>query len=158
MARKSHPQSDKAVGRPTKYSKEKLDKIVQGIGSGLTVEDTCLYADIHKSTYYDWLLTYSEFSDAVKTAEVKGKMRRILRIELAAQNGAWQADAWYLERKYPEEFGRKLTLQVSPEDAAILKRFGFTLEQAWKMLVQELAQDLYSNQDEVIDVSAESSE
>lgn len=158
MARRQRAVEAKEVGRPTKYTPETFKNLVDALGTGMTVEDACLYADIGKSTYYDWLVAYPEFSDAIKTAEVKAKMRRILRIEQAARNGAWQADAWYLERKYPEEFGRKLTLQVSPEDAAILKRFGFTLEQAWKMLVQELAQDLYSNQDEVIDVSAESSE
>lgn len=141
--RKAEPGTA-VIGRPTKYEAQTIERLIQAIGAGLTIEDACVYGDIHKSTFYDWIQTYPDFSDAVKTAEVKAKMRRILRIELAAQNGAWQADAWYLERKYPEEFGRKLTLQVAPEDAALLKRLGMTLEQAWKMLIQELAQDAYT--------------
>lgn len=143
MARKRSSVT-KQVGRPTKYEPQTVKAIVQAIGAGQTIEDACVYADIHKSTYYEWLTQYPEFSNEVKKAEVKAKMRRILRIEKAAQEGAWQADAWYLERKYPEEFGKRLTLQVSTEDAALLKRLGFTLEQAWKMLIQELAHDAYT--------------
>lgn len=134
---------ERGVGRPTKLTREMVKTITDAMGTGMNVEDTCLYAGIGKSTFYEWIAEFPEFADAIKTAEVKAKMRRILRIEQAARNGAWQADAWYLERKYPEEFGKRMTLSISPEDAALIKRLGFTLESAWKLLIQELAQDMF---------------
>lgn len=152
MARKNRqiqPETqERGVGRPTKLTPVMLKTITDAMGTGLSVEDTCLYAGIGKSTFYEWIAEFPEFADAIKTAEVKAKMRRILRIEQAARDGHWQADAWYLERKYPEEFGKRMTLQISAEDAALLKRFGMTLEQGWKILIQEIAQELF------IDVNA----
>jgi hypothetical protein len=49
-----------------------------------------------------------EFRDAVKRAEAEAKLAALERIQLAGRGGTWQADAWYLERKCPREFGRRL--------------------------------------------------
>lgn len=76
-----------------------------------------MLAGISEPTYYCWLnpsdpkhpLTpkqLSEFSEAIKRAELERKKLLISKIEVAS-NEAWQAAAWLLERKHPEEFGRK---------------------------------------------------
>ena len=72
------------------------------------------------------------FAAAVKKAEAQDEVRRLLRINQAGQGGAiiyertlthpdgrierevkrtapqWQADAWHLERKYPDRYGRRM--------------------------------------------------
>jgi hypothetical protein len=38
------------------------------------------------------------------------------RIHAAAQEGAWQAAAWILERRYPHEYGRTVQEHVEKVD------------------------------------------
>jgi hypothetical protein len=49
---------------------------------------------------------YVEFAEAVKEAEA---VAEVLSVGSIRQAGAtsWQAHAWYLERKYPDRWGRK---------------------------------------------------
>lgn len=163
MARKKIAASEPKTGRPGKYDPKTVKDITDAIGAGLTIAEACVYGDISEATYYEWQATKPEFSESIQKAQVKAKMRRILRIEQAGREGNWQADAWYLERKYPEEFGRKLTLQISPEHAALLQMAGLTISDAWKKLMEWLAQELYNNEHEgeigdgtTIDISAQS--
>ncbi len=44
-------------------------------------------------------------SAAIKKAQAEDVARRVGRIDTAAGNGSWQADAWHLERTRPEHFG-----------------------------------------------------
>ncbi len=79
---------------------------------------------------------YAEFSEAIMQARAQDEMRRIGRIEQAARGGAvtyhktttyedgrtiteertappeWQADAWYLERRLPDSWGKKERVDV----------------------------------------------
>jgi hypothetical protein len=145
MARKKTATPPNPVGRPTKYTPETIKAVTDAIGAGMSIEDSCVYADIAKETFYTWKIDYPEFSDAVKKAEINGKLRRILRIDKAGKDGHWQADAWYLERKFPEEYGRKLTLNISPEHAALLQLAGLTIVEAWKNLMEAIAQEVYES-------------
>ena len=52
----------------------------------------------------------------IGNAEAKAIERRLNRIDEAGQNGNWQADAWYLERRYPHLFGKRDTIAIESED------------------------------------------
>ena len=71
-------------------------------------------AGISKSTFYGWLKKaeegddrFLEFSDAVKKARAESEGAHIMNIRKAADNGVWQASAWFLERSYPGKWGKK---------------------------------------------------
>ncbi len=145
MSRKKTDKPPNPVGRPTKYTPETIKAVTDAIGAGMSIEDSCIYADIGKETFYGWKVEFPEFADAVKKAEINGKLRRILRIDKAGKEGHWQADAWYLERKFPDEYGRKLTLNISPEHAALLQLAGLTIAEAWKNLMEAIAEDIYAD-------------
>ena len=53
---------------------------------------------------------YSEFSEAVKKAEAAAELRAVSGI-VAAGRRNWTAFAWYLERKYPDRWGRRDKIQ-----------------------------------------------
>lgn len=100
-----------------KYSKELQNEICKHIASGLNYKDAAYLAGIVESTLYRWLdpedktnpLTPEEcreFSEAIKKAGIKDKQRRLKRITKHAKT-YWQADAWMLECKYPDEFAKK---------------------------------------------------
>jgi hypothetical protein len=133
------------LGRPTKYNLKIAKKILTTISAGANIEDACQHAGIHKDTFYEWKKVQPGFSDAVRRAEIDGKIRRLARIDKAGRAGHWQADAWYLERKFPDEYGRKLTLQISPEHAALLQLAGLTIGEAWKNLMEAIAEDIYAD-------------
>lgn len=100
-----------------KYSKEIVDEICKYIRAGNNYEDSAILAHIGVSTFYDWQRQlesdgspnpayHVEFVDALKEAERECKARNIALIQKAGEK-QWQAAAWYLERKYNNEYALK---------------------------------------------------
>src|SRR5438045_3303255 len=85
--------------------------LLSAIGLGNTRTDAAAYAAVHRDTFYDWLANPT-FSDAVEKAEAEAKVRAVGQIIRAAHNGTWQAAAWWLERRYPREYGRHEQVDV----------------------------------------------
>lgn len=122
-----------------KYTPEAVQAICDALRLGLTRADACVHGGISDETFARWLRQHVEFMENVKKAELQAKMSRVARITQAGKNGTWQADAWVLERKYPDEFGQKLVIRVLPEQADILKKHGLSPHEAWLQFIQELA-------------------
>lgn len=79
---------------------------------GATNVDIAKAIGISESTFYRWVSTPSteaekELSESLKKAEADYKNALQGIIAKAAQERDWKAAAWLLERKYPEEYGRK---------------------------------------------------
>tara|TARA_Y100001937_G_scaffold85964_1_gene116304 strand:+ start:3552 stop:4046 length:495 start_codon:yes stop_codon:yes gene_type:complete len=101
-------------GRPSKLTPKVLEDIVKWLKLGYYQEDAAVMAGISKSTFYGWLKKaedgdsrFLEFSDAVKKARAESEGAHIMNIRKAADNGVWQASAWFLERSYPGKWGKK---------------------------------------------------
>src|SRR5687768_14410785 len=97
------------AGRRSKYTPDVVKRLTDAIKLGATYELACNYAGIHIDTFCHWRNTRPEFSEAVKEAEGAGAVGWLARIEQAAQAGTWQAAAWKLERRYPEQYGRTVS-------------------------------------------------
>ena len=89
---------------------------------GSTRRLACHYAGISEQSLSQWLqkgalglLPYVEFAEAVKLAEGQAVVGWLRKIEEAATNGAWQAAAWKLERRYPQEYGRTVQEHTGPD-------------------------------------------
>ena len=94
------------------------------ISNGATNRDVCAYLGVHEGTWYRWLQTpktvnQRELCEAIKKAEVKRKLWHIQQIQKASENGSWQASAWYLERKYPQEWSKAERTAEDPNAPAI---------------------------------------
>jgi hypothetical protein len=63
------------------------------------------YCGINKDTIQDWLNNKPEFSAQVRKAEAKAEYRCVIKV-MFGQPG-WQAAAWWLERKWHEDWGRR---------------------------------------------------
>ena len=95
----------------TKLNEETINDLTLCITQGMTNKDACTVAGIATSTFYGWINDPSnelekELADRVERARVVRKMQLLQTIFDAAENGCWQAAAWYLERRYPEEFAK----------------------------------------------------
>ena len=100
------------AGRPTKRTPETEKRILDALRIGATRKDAGLAAGISKETFCQWMNEFPDFSDSVEKAESEDKIRMLAVITKASQEGNWQAAAWRLERKDPDNFGRRERRQV----------------------------------------------
>lgn len=112
----------KPMGRPTKLTPELQADLVRLIEAGNYVETAAGCCGVQPATVRDWVKrgvrghkTYRGFSTALKKAEARAEASGVVRIRAAAKN-QWQADAWFLERKFPQRWGRKS--RDEPSEAA----------------------------------------
>ena len=94
-------------GSRRKINAEITAKLVEAIKSGSTNRLACQYAGIGQTTFYETLQIDAEFAKAIKGAEASGAMKFLSRITDASEL-QWQAAAWMLERRFPEEYGKRV--------------------------------------------------
>lgn len=102
-------------GRPPKLADEVRKSILDDLATGNTRTCAAARAGISARTLRRWLAAgrnahepYVSFLTAVKKAE-QDAQAFCVRTILAASKKSWQAAAWFLERRYPEEFGTNRT-------------------------------------------------
>jgi hypothetical protein len=98
----------KTAGRPTKYNEETHTKICEALKAGNTRRDSYVYAGVSGDTFARWLEIYPEFAEDVAKSEAIVTLRNVGLIQKAAQNGTWQAAAWWLERKHKAEWSSRV--------------------------------------------------
>lgn len=89
-----------------KYSPDKVAEICKTLETGMTIDDTCILCGISDSVFYEWIKERPDFADSVKRAQARNKQRSAVIIQKAA-NTSWQAAAWWLERKYRDEYAKR---------------------------------------------------
>jgi len=103
------------MARPTKLTKEVQERIIQAVSAGNYLDTAAQYAGIDGSTMRRWVAKgeapsapepYRSFCTALKSARAAAEVRSVALINQAASGGTWQAAAWYLERSYPDRWGR----------------------------------------------------
>ena len=92
----------------SKYTPKAVEDICTAIRLGATYKLAAAYAGVEFETFRQWRLTKPAFSAALKDAEGQAAVTWLARIEQAAKDGTWQAAAWKLERRYPEDYGRTI--------------------------------------------------
>lgn len=127
-------------GRKTLYTPETVKTIVDTIRIGGSDVDACARGGITQETFYQWMKK-AEFSEQVIRARYDGKLQRIARINKAGATD-WRADAWYLERRWPEEYAQQLIIKITPEQAKILNAAGLTPGAAFEAIIQQIAASL----------------
>lgn len=111
------------MARKRKLTKELIKEAYKLVAAGNYDKDVYPILGIDKSTWYRWLSEgetaksglKKEFYDTVKKAEKDAIARNVALIQRAAQEGNWQAAAWWLERKYYEDWGRKDKVDLSAD-------------------------------------------
>jgi hypothetical protein len=106
--RRSGKKGGRVDGRK---NKDLVQRIVDAILSGNTYKNACTLAGISDRTLCYWLSDNDDkeykvrFFRLVKEAEARAIHRNVLAINTAAKKN-WQAAAWFLERRRPEDYGR----------------------------------------------------
>jgi hypothetical protein len=93
------------IGRKTKFSPQMQAALCKWLRNGCSFKDACSMEGISYETFRKWQSEKSVFSVAIKRAEAECKVARIQTV-LKASDKSWQAAAWWLERRYGDEYGR----------------------------------------------------
>lgn len=90
--------------RPTKLNNNTIQKLKEAFKMDCTVLEACCYADISKTTYYDWLSENKGFSDEIEASKkyLEFKSRQVIANSI--EWGDTKTAIWYLERKRRKEF------------------------------------------------------
>jgi hypothetical protein len=94
-------------GRPTKYTEQNVNRILDALRGGNTRRASCAVADVSQDSLALWLRTYPEFAEAVEKAEGKAEAKMVSVIRDASET-TWQAAAWWLERKHKAEWSSRV--------------------------------------------------
>jgi hypothetical protein len=102
------------MGRRTKLTKKIKDQICEILAKGATQKMAFDSVGVSHGSFYAWLKKgeagkekkYVDFLEAVKKAEAQGKIRMLEEIR-GAVDRCWRANAWILERRWPEEWAKR---------------------------------------------------
>ena len=128
-------------------------RLNQAISVGAYIEDACVFAGISSRQFRRWrelaeqgIEPYAERWEEINKSESQSIVRNLFNIQNASNNGTWQASAWLLERKYPEKYGRKETVNL------VDKNKEFDVELYWsdgkKFVEGEVVSDMSDNKKE----------
>lgn len=98
----------------SKLTKETQANICKLIRAGVPYKHAAKAAGISEATFYAWMKMgreksrgkYPEFLESVKKAEAESVAEAVARIRKSAEK-SWQAAAWWLERRHPEDFAKR---------------------------------------------------
>ena len=119
----------KPTGRPSKLNTDTIGKLDKALKLGLANSKAATFAGISETTFYRWQkraieideecqgnpdnikdvadLELWEFWESIKKAKVDGEINHLGNITSAANNGVWQASAWFLERSNPNDWSKR---------------------------------------------------
>lgn len=106
------------MARPSKYTPEVVKRIADALAAGNTRRAAAAYGGIGEAAFFSWLHRFSEFSEAVKSAEAQAEVAHVANIAQAAKDGTWQASAWWLERRQHAAWGKVDRVEIEIRRAA----------------------------------------
>lgn len=102
------------AGRPTKKTEQRVEALLQSLRAGASRQRSAALAGIHRDTLHEWMKQDPAFSDAIEKAEAFAEARFLSRVATAAENErSWQAAAWILERRFPNEWRKREGVEFS---------------------------------------------
>lgn len=128
----------------TACTQERVRAICKHLRIGAYRKDAVKAAGVSLSTFYNWIerggkerrhidsggkprkreSAYLAAVEAIEKAEAESSLGDLALITRAAQDGAWQAAAWKLERRNPEQWGRQ-RLDIQANGSLIVEGCGW---------------------------------
>lgn len=127
------------MGRKSKLTEERQERILQAIRAGNYIETAALHAGISEGTFHRWMQEGEraktgkkrEFYEAVKKARADAETRTVAIISNAMPT-SWQAAAWWLERSFPDRWGRNVHEHRGKDGGPVQHEVNIVAEEAAK--------------------------
>jgi transposase len=112
----------KTMARPALKLDLYIDKLCQALLVGATYDLAAKFAGVSYATFLTWRkqaetapagTALARLRDRMEEVEGQAAIGWLAKIEMAASQGNWQAAAWKLERRYPEQYGREPVKKVA---------------------------------------------
>lgn len=110
-------------GRPSKCTPELITQICKLLEKGMPIRLICGAVGITDACFYMWMQKgeagkkeYIDFFSKVEAAKAKAVELYLDRLNNYSENGSVYATTWFLERRCPEEFGRRDKIDVKSEN------------------------------------------
>lgn len=101
------------AGRPSTFTPEKREKILQALRAGNYRCAAAKYAGVEVGCFTEWIhrgnrgeAPYAEFAEDCKKAEGEAEAALVATVRRASVD-TWTAAAWMLERKHSARWGRR---------------------------------------------------
>lgn len=101
--------------RAQKHTPECEAHILAALRAGATYETAAACGGVSADTLARWRRRYPAFGDAATRAQATAEVHLLAQVSAAKD---WRAAAWWLERRYPERYGRSRAKAPSREEAA----------------------------------------
>lgn len=139
----NHDNRQRGKGRPDKFDIETVNRILAAVEMGATYKLACSYAGITHPTFRRWMLfgerqadrlemgeefepdPFYHFYMDVRKSESLDVIRCLKNINKASDN-YWQAAAWKLERRHPQEYGRIAQESQKDKDGKPIESNGYS--------------------------------
>jgi hypothetical protein len=105
----------------SKKTPEVVGKLISAFANGFNISQACVYAEIHRDTYYDWCETDKNFSDKMNEAQTRIGMRARQVVADAINNAEapdLNAAKWWLEKR-DADFKQKVEMTMTPDEARL---------------------------------------
>ena len=106
------------VGRPSKRTPEREARILQVLEAGNTRRAACEYVGIDQDTMSRWCARYADFADRVRKAEAQAEIQAVAIIRQGIRNGDTADAKWWLERRRPDDYGRREKVEITVRQQA----------------------------------------
>jgi len=131
-----------------------IDKLEQALAIGATYELAAMYAGISVGTFAKWReqaakaapeTPLGRLRDRLIQAEGRAAIGWLAKIEKAASEGDWHAAAWKMERRYPDQYGRKVQADLSVQIQKVVQAVADEVGIDATLIVQEAKHYLLEN-------------
>jgi hypothetical protein len=135
------------MARPCKLTPELQNKIGENVSLGLTYSLASEAAGITYKTFNEWNKKgqteksgkYYQFAQHIKKCNADGARKLLERLNDAAEAGNCQVCMFILERRFPEEFGRRIYRKTNVVSENINANVELTVQEADILRKQILA-------------------
>ena len=103
------------AGRHTKKTPETIQKLVDALEMGNTHKVSCSLAGISTTKFYEWMKNDVEFADTITRAQATAEAWHVENIKNQASSD-WRASVAMIERRNPEEWGKKDSLKLQGDN------------------------------------------
>jgi transposase len=134
------------MARPSKLTPDIQQRIGENIALGMTYKLAAEAAGITYKTLNQWVQQgknstsgkYFEFAQHIKKCNAEGAKKLLERLNDAAEAGNCQVCMFILERRFPEEFGRRIYRQTNVVSENVNANLEITVQEAYSLRKQML--------------------
>ena len=102
---------------------EQTERLLDGLRHGMTRRAAAAFGGMHHATLYRMLASDATLATEVEKAESQAEAAFTKLVADAAANPKnWTAAAWWLERRHPDDFGRRDRIDVKIDLRALAEK------------------------------------